>query len=224
MKTPLLLLSVLLVACGSSEQEVSLSGAGGASAPGGATLPAGSSHGGLRMTQKTGPDAGKELVPPHGDTLAPDDEGLRFVTPEGWIESAPEGGMRHRQYSLPGEEGAGPALAVVARWQNDMGGADANVDMWVQQAGSDKSASELTAEQRWNSDTDRFLVTHVHVKGSIKPIEGMAKTIVGTDAGAILAAFVEPVAGTGVWTIKITGPAATVEAHKERYKAFVAGL
>ena len=150
--------------------------------------------------------------------------GPRFATPEGWIEEAPENRMRAKQYSLPGAEGSEPALAVVAYWPGGIGGVEVNLDRWVSQVGSDRSAAELSGEERWVTETNGYLATHVHVEGQIKPMEGMGKDIVSTEAGAILAAYIEPDGTNDVWTVKVTGPSATVQAHKERYAAFVAGL
>ncbi len=147
-----------------------------------------------------------------------------FVTPEGWVEEAPANSMRKKQYSLPSEGGAQPALAVVAHWPNGVGTIEDNLNRWVSQVNSSAQASELSAEQRWTTEPDGYLVTHVHVEGQIKPAEGMAPDIATTEAGAILAAYVETVASPAVWTIKITGDAKTVQAHKERYLAFVAGM
>jgi hypothetical protein len=150
--------------------------------------------------------------------------GPRFVTPEGWTEQPPENRMRAKQYSLPGPEGSQPALAVVAHWPGGIGDPEMNLDRWVRQVGREGPAAELGADERWITESDTYFVTHVHIEGVIKPMEGMAKDIASTDAGAILAAFIEPSGSADHWTIKVTGPSKTVAAHKDRYIEFVNGL
>ena len=230
MKLPLFLLLNVLVACGSSESEPSSpSGAAGTEAPVAAPKTAGGPHGGLTITQLTGPDAGRPLASALGSTLeghasAGSATGPTFVTPEGWTEQNPENSMSHKQYQLPGAEGTKPALAVVAYWPAGMEDLEMNLNRWVGQVGSKQRAADLGPTERWVTESDDFVATHVHLLGAIKPMEGMAKTIEATDAGAILAAYIKPKKSPGVWTIKVTGNSKTVEAHKARYSAFVGGL
>ncbi len=207
MKTPVIFLSSLLFACGSSSDSApSVSGAGAEPEP----LTMETADGGLKLTQQTGDKS------PSG--------GPRFVMPEGWTEQPPENAMRKKQYSLAGPEGSEPALAVVAHWPHGIGDLESNLDRWVGQVGSKKRASELGAEERWVVETDKYMITHVHVEGAIKPMDGMGSDIAATDSGAILAAFIQPSDESGPWTIKVTGPSKTVAAHKDRYLAFVNGL
>ena len=53
---------------------------------------------------------------------------------------------------------------------------------------------------------------------------GMGSDIAATEAGAILAGFVEANGSPEVWTVKITGPASTVQSHRDRYLKFVSGI
>lgn len=237
MKTLTLLLSLPLFACGGASDPAA-TGETREAPP----ISMETADGGLRLVQKTGDGAGAVThTAKPGSVLAgalagaPDgapagalaeamDGGPRFVTPEGWTEQAPDNRMRAKQYSLPGPEGSEPALAVVAYWPGGIGSPEMNLDRWVRQVGREGPAAALGADERWITETDAYLVTHVHVEGVIKPMEGMAKDIASTDAGAILAAFIEPVDSADNWTIKVTGPSKTVAAHKDRYIEFVNGL
>lgn len=157
----------------------------------------------------------------------PQESGPRWTTPDGWVEETVTQTMRAKQFSLPGVDGSEDALCVIAHWPGGIGPIENNLDRWVSQVsppGSTLKARDLTAEQRWVLEPKGYVVTNVHVEGAIQPMEGMASDIAPTDAGAILAGFIEVDGSAEVWTVKVTGPASTVKAHKDRYVQFVSGI
>lgn len=195
MKTALLTLSLVLAACGSAEST-------GSDAP------------------KTDPSA------PASKTVAAT-EGPRWITPDGWNEEEVTKAMRYKQYSLPGVDGEEDALCVVASWPGGVGPMEINLDRWVGQvSGPDSTlkARDLTEDQRWTMELDGYHLTNVHVEGTIKPMEGMASDVAVTDAGAILASFIEVVGSPATWTVKVTGPSKTVASHKDRFLQFISGI
>ncbi|MGK0484310.1 MAG: hypothetical protein ACJAQ3_004300 [Planctomycetota bacterium] len=227
MKSLLLPISLALFACGGPDSASSAAGGDSAPAAGanstveGHSVPGGSASG-LTVTQTTGPDAGKVVAGGEAATGGP-----QWVTPEGWVEVQPESNMRFKQYSIPAEGDVKAPLVVVAHWPGGIGPVETNLDRWASQVGgpnADLKARDLSDEQRWVTEPTGYLVTHIHVEGTIKPMEGMGSDIVETDAGAILAAFIEVENSAEVWTVKITGAAKIIAANKDKYVKFIAGI
>ncbi|QDV07150.1 hypothetical protein Poly30_26690 [Planctomycetes bacterium Poly30] len=153
--------------------------------------------------------------------------GPRWVAPEGWTEQEVQQPMRFKQFELAGATEEQNALCVIAHWPQGIGGIEVNLDRWVGQVsapGSTLKARDLTADQRWVSEPDGYLVTSVHVEGTIQPMPGMGSDIATHESGAILAGFIEVENSPEVWTVKITGPSKTIADHKDRYLQFISGI
>ncbi len=144
------------------------------------------------------------------------DELPRFLAREGWTVEAPSGGMRLHQFRLPGAEGAGPVELVVASWPNGIGPREENMRRWANQMG----LAEVDPARRAESTVRHFAVTTVHLAGEYKSDGGQ---VLGSGS-ELLASWIEVPGETRVWTVKATGPAATINRWKESYTAFIAGL
>jgi len=152
-------------------------------------------------------DASRAGIP---DTLP------RFTAREGWTIEAPTGGMRLHQFRLPGAEGAGPVELVVASWPSGIGPREENLRRWAGQMG----LAEVDPARRSERTVRHFAVTTVHLAGAYKSDGGQE---LGTGS-ELLASWIEVPGEAHVWTVKATGPAATIARWKDSYGAFVAGL
>ncbi len=136
----------------------------------------------------------------------------RFVAQPGWTEQKPESAMRYLEFVLEGE---GSPVLVVSHWPNGVGGLDANMDRWRGSVtGSDPGVGKTTFPNDLRIDSLRKV-------GQVT--DGMGGP---ASEGALMVAYVESPAGRfpGVYTVKVMGPTATLDAHAERFEAFLAGL
>ncbi len=187
----------------------------GLAGPAGAVGPAGSGaqvHPGASAAPSAeGPGSG-----PGGAVAVVPDEFPRFVAPEGWVTEAVTNSMRLHQFRLAGDAGVGDVEVVVATWPNGVGGREDNLTRWATQVG----VATIDPARRTESEVRHFRVTTVHLEGAYKPDQGKE---LGSGA-AMLASFIEVPGDARVWTVKATGPAATVARWKSSYEAFIAGL
>lgn len=144
------------------------------------------------------------------------DEFPRFTPQEGWVTEAVTNAMRLHQFRLPGEPGVGDVEVVVASWPTGIGAREENLSRWASQVG----APGIDPSRRWERDVRRFRVTTVELEGAYKPDQGEARGA-GT---ALLASWIEVAGDTHVWTVKATGPTASVAQWRASYDAFLAGL
>jgi len=131
-----------------------------------------------------------------------------------WVAMAPTNAMRAATWQVPGADGAADAEVVVF---GGIGGSpQANIDRWV---GQFRTAEGGPVEPRIQRKlVDEMPVTIVELRGTYS---GMAGS--GTDQ-IFLAAIVEPPAGMAPLQVRLVGDAATVEAHRAGFAAFVDGL
>ncbi|MEM1448168.1 MAG: hypothetical protein AAF957_03495 [Planctomycetota bacterium] len=181
--------------------------------------------------EEASPDANSAQTPaadqaPPSSVSSPDEmpsDLPRFVAQEGWVNEPPANQMRLMQFRLPGGD-SGDGEVAVASWPGGVGPLEANLDRWVAQVGMSTPAAQLPDEQRWAEEVRDFLVTTIYVKGPIAPMQGSGSDAGPIEDGAMIAAFVEKVGGTAVWTIKATGPAATIAKQEEAIRAFLRAL
>lgn len=136
----------------------------------------------------------------------------RFQAQPGWTEQQPESAMRFLEYVLEGE---GSPVLVVSYWPNGVGGLDANMERWRGSVtGSDPGVGKTTFPNDLRIDSLRKI-------GQVT--DGMGGP---ASEGALMVAYVESPSGRfpGVYTVKVMGPTATLDAHAERFEAFLAGL
>ena len=159
------------------------------------------------------PVSSREGSPALGDeTLAV--LGAVFTLPASWQSEAPSSSMRVAQMNIPGDAGNGQ-LGVFHFGPGGGGGVEANLQRWVGQI-------ELDAGTQPSRDTftvGDFKVHWVDVKGTLKPSTmgmGNANALPGY---ALYGAVVE--GNQGPWFFKATGPAATLEAHRDSFVAML---
>ncbi|MEZ6017440.1 MAG: hypothetical protein R3F49_20165 [Planctomycetota bacterium] len=140
----------------------------------------------------------------------------RFIGQDGWIAEAVVKPMRLQQFRLAGDAGAGDVELVIASWPNGIGPRSANLDRWATQMGLPSVEPEQVTEQ----DVRHFRVATVHLEGAYTPVDGPTQP----KGMGLLASMVEVPGEARCWTIKATGPAATVTRWKDSYLRFIAGL
>jgi len=149
---------------------------------------------------------------------------LQYAAPEAWKKEKPSSGMRADQYSLPAADAdtADGELAVFYSGPSGMGGLDANIDRWRGQFSTPDDQPVLDADfARSSKEVNGLKVTLVEVSGRYSA--GMM-AFGGTapppqDNYRLLGAIVETPAGP--WYFKATGPAATMQHHRDAFLKFV---
>lgn len=137
---------------------------------------------------------------------------LAFDLPEGWEEQPPESSMRLAQARIPGEAGDGE-LAVFHFGPGGGGGAEANVQRWLNQVEPDPG----TEPERETFETDGLTVHTVAARGTVtpSPMSMRGGTRAPQPGQMLLGAVVEGAGGP--WFFKATGPAGTLEPQREAF-------
>ena len=143
-----------------------------------------------------------------------------FTVPAGWVSEKPSSAMRHAQYRLPGQDGAGDA--EVAVFTGIGGSAQANVDRWIHQFAKSDGSPIGNAALIEKKQIGSYAVTEVDVSGTYTA--AMGPMMGGGSAETfphyrMLAAVIET--GQGPWFVKLTGPAATVAHWKESFDQYI---
>jgi hypothetical protein len=165
-----------------------------------------------------GGDASRSRHPeaPSGAHAAVPDAFPRFVAQEGWSQEAVTSSMRLHQFRLPGADGHADVEVVVASWPNGVGPREDNLVRWASQVG----ATAVDPAKRWEQDVRQFKVTTVELQGPYTPDGGNTQA----DGTVLLASWIEVPGEARVWTVKATGPAASIAKWRASYDAFMAGL
>jgi len=175
---------------------------------------------GLACSQAEEPPAGEEIPFNRGTAQSgPQNGGLEFRMPEGWVREQPSSAMRHSQYLLPGEEAGKDAELAV--FTNIGGSIRQNVDRWINQFTIDDGRSASEAAEVSTKEIHGFKVTLVDVSGSYNAAMGpMAAGGGETRPGyRMLAAVIET--PQAPWFLKLTGPRETVARWEASFEQFV---
>ena len=136
----------------------------------------------------------------------------RWEAQEGWVEQSPQSAMRLLEYRLEGE---GEPVLVVSHWPNGVGGLEPNLDRW---RGSVVGPDPCEVVTTFPNELRVDLISGY----------GMVSDGMGGEAseGALLAAYIQSPEGRfpGVYTVKVIGAQATLDAHRSRVEAFLAQL
>lgn len=146
---------------------------------------------------------------------------LAWTVPAGWQEVPPTSGMRRAQFRVPGA--AGDAELVVFAFGPGQGGdVQANAQRWASQF-KNAQGQPATGDLRTTQATVAGMpVTRVEVGGTYDGGMAMLGSGKALTDYRLLGAIVETPGGA--WFFKLTGPAATIEAQRGAFDAFVASL
>ncbi|MBN1475429.1 hypothetical protein JXA47_01610 [Candidatus Sumerlaeota bacterium] len=173
-------------------------------------------------TPTTAPTASSpSLTQDHAQVHAESLAGITFDLPETWVAETPSSSMRLAQMRLPGEAGDAE-LAVFCFGVGQGGPIQANIDRWLGQF-SNPDAPGMPVESITDSTERNGLTVHtVTAQGTHTP--GMGPMMAPGDplpGYALYGVIVE--GGTeGTVFVKITGPEATIDAHRSALEAFAA--
>ena len=150
---------------------------------------------------------------PHGGTPPPAQPKWSWTTPEGWEEQG-GGGMRVVGFRIAGDENAECTVIVLG---GTGGGLAANVNRWRKQMGLEAIAEEAVKAlpRKPLLDQEAVFVDLAGTYGGMgnrDPLENarMLGLVLGLGGRTLF--------------VKMTGPAALVEAERERFDAFAASL
>ncbi len=156
------------------------------------------------------------------DLGSPSGGEIQLTAPEGWVSEQPSSAMRHSQYRLAGQNGAGDA--EVAVFTGIGGSAQANVDRWVHQF-SKPDGSPVENAKIEKKQIGNYEVTEVDVSGTytaaMGPMMGGGSAQTYPDY-RMLGAVIET--GQGPWFVKMTGPAPTVAHWKDSFDQFIQSI
>lgn len=146
-----------------------------------------------------------------------------FAPAESWAAYPPENKMRLANYRIPGVEGEGDAKVVVAAWPTNLGGLEANAVRWMGQTGIEGTFGDLSEEQMWEIKAGSFVATVFHLDAG--QVAGAAESDAhGAKGLPLLVAYIEKPGSQPCWTVKVTGPSATINRNKDDFETFIKGL
>lgn len=166
---------------------------------------------------------GSQVAPPTAGPqgMSPDQFGkvgpLRWTTPDTWRAVKPASNMRLAEYHLPAEQGGQPATMTAFYFGQGGGGSiQANFNRWVGQFTQTDDKPEQSTRQ-----VNGMKVHLIDVSGTYQV--GAAMGGGQAESGwRMRGAIVETPAGN--FFFKLTGPKATVAAHKEGFETFVSSF
>ncbi len=141
-----------------------------------------------------------------------------------WISSKPSSTMRLAQMSLPGPNAQSAAAELaVFHFPGTGGSVDANIARWKSQfeKPSRMKDSEFATERKTTADTLPVTILEVHGKFAGGGMPGRPAPTPIADA-RLFAIIVET--SQGPYFIKVTGPATTIDHHRQALEAIVAGV
>jgi hypothetical protein len=134
-------------------------------------------------------------------------EGLIYALPSGWERVQPSSSMRLDQARIPGSAGPGE-LAVFFFGTGGGGGAEANLQRWIEQVEGGTPARETF-------DANGLKVSIVDVSGTLQPSSMGSGPQSPQPNSRLIGAVVE--GNGGPWFFKATGPADTLAAQREAF-------
>lgn len=159
--------------------------------------------------------------PASAGTMSPEQFGkvgpILWTAPDNWLAVKPASAMRLAEYHLLGADGTEPAVLSIFYFGQGGGGAtQMNIDRWVSQF------KTVTGEPKQSLDEIAGMKVHrIAVDGTFELDAAMG----GGDTRAdfsLLGAIAE--SSVGNYFFKLTGPAATIAAHKDGFNGFVASF
>ena len=165
-------------------------------------------------------DAGAPQMPPM-EGVPPVQGGLKYTAPATWEKEAVKSAMRVDQFKLPRAEGDSEDGELAVFGTNIGGGIEPNIERWRGQfTGADGQPVPESAMTRQTFDANGLKVTFVDVTGRYNAGAMMGAPAAGPkDNFRLFGAIVETPAGP--WYFKATGPAATMEKHREEFMQFL---
>ncbi|MBL4769624.1 MAG: hypothetical protein JKY61_00390 [Planctomycetes bacterium] len=142
---------------------------------------------------------------------------VEFNAPEGWTEREPTAAMRSKEFVL-GDDTENEVLVIVGHWPNGVGGLQANLQRWKGQLAGGENAQEPSID----TFTENGLISTL--MDGMGDYSGMSGT---QQAGSrLMAAYVESPMGRfeGVYTIKLSGSADSIEPWADSFRKFIQDL
>ncbi len=167
-------------------------------------------------------DPGEEAAPAPAPPTASDGTvialpGATFELPSAWQQEAPSSSMRAAQAQIPGDDGNGQ-LTVFFFGAGGGGGVEANLQRWIGQVEVDP-ANPPIRETFSGAGTN---VSWVEARGTLKPSTMGTGPTSPQPNSMLLGAVVE--GNGGPWYFKATGPATTLDAHKDAFLAMLGSV
>jgi len=141
---------------------------------------------------------------------------LQYQLPEGWMPEPPDNSMRKAQARIPGDAGDGE-FALFYFGPGGGGGVDANIDRWVGQV--EDAQPERNTFQAGDLTVHTVVATGT-LTGSPMSMQGGQPT--PEEGSMLLGAVVEGPGGP--WFFKATGPEATLEPYRDAFLEMLRNL
>jgi len=201
-----LALAAMLAACGGDAEPEGVDGAGGEASTTAAS--------GDAVPGEAGAAAAGEIPgdPMGGSTPT-------FVCPEGWSEiDASSSPMRIHVYEKSVEDDR--LELIVYEFNNSVGGLEMNLARWAQP----RDPATLTDDELKEIEVGEFVVTTLFLEVDESSDAEAADVAHGSVGSGKFFAYIERPGASRVWTVKASGPAASMRAERAALEAFVQDL
>jgi hypothetical protein len=147
---------------------------------------------------------------------------LVFEPPSTWLVETPSSTQRKAQYKLPRVEGDAKDAECVVFFFGEMGGGgvEANLDRWCSQFEQPDGRDSKEVLVRSERKVAGMTVHEAELSGTYVAETSPGSGVRVNEPGwKMLAAIVE--SDHGAYYVKLTGPAATVDAHASEFRDFI---
>jgi hypothetical protein len=145
--------------------------------------------------------------------------GVVFDVPESWVIETPSSSMRLAQMRLPGE--AGDAELTVFCFGAAQGGPiQANIDRWLGQFSNPEAPGMPVDSMTESAERNGLTIHTVTARGTHTPGTGPMMAPGDPLPGYALYGVIVEGGPEGTVFVKVTGPEATIDAHREALEAF----
>lgn len=162
--------------------------------------------------------------PPRDPAQSAGASSLKFDSPAEWKPQMPRSNMRKAQFALPRAEGDAEdgELVVYYFGPGEGGNVTDNLDRWrsqLTQADGSPLPPDAAKEERFEANGLKVVLLDVSGRYAPGAMPGLPDTG-PRDGFRMFAAVIETPGGP--WFVKATGPAGTMEQHREAVRKFVA--
>lgn len=148
-------------------------------------------------------------------------EDLTLAVPEAWVQKPPANRLRLAQFDIPNADGdKEPTELVISSFGGGGGGAQANVDRWIQQFQPKERTAKVTTGTSPQGEYIFVDVSGTYKKPIGPPIAGKFEDL----PDARMLGVILNIKGKGNYFLKLAGPRKTVSASADALRTTFGGV